>query len=190
MCAVLAGGDTYLASTPFPAYKPFFVHMGWQPVPAARNWSWSSDLPADGYVLDLTRIGVEPWIGALMSGQSPPKGLELHELERAVQGALVHWHDDGWLAASELWESAPFALISIEARGADALRRTIKDALERVKPEADDEQQVACRALELAYMAHGVSHEAAAERLAVSRATLYRLLKRGIHALVVGLTAS
>jgi len=43
------------------------------------------------------------------------------------------------------------------------------------------DKQLACHALELTYLTRGITHEAAAERLSVSRATLYRLLQRGIR---------
>jgi hypothetical protein len=188
LCAVLAGGHTYLASTPFPAYKQFFVRMGWNLVPAARNCWWSSNLPVDGYVLDLTRIGVEPWVAAIMAGRSPPTVAQPRDLERAVQAALLHWEDDGWLTTSELWESGLFSLTPIEGRRGPELRRIIGSALTSMEAASDVDQRFACHALDVAYMTHGVSHEAAAERLAVSRATLYRLLKRGIHGLAVELT--
>jgi predicted DNA-binding protein (UPF0251 family) len=42
--------------------------------------------------------------------------------------------------------------------------------------------------LELAYIHKGTSYEAAAEHLAVSRATFYRLLKRGVQVLADTLT--
>jgi hypothetical protein len=183
--AIVAGGLTYLASTPIPMYQNFFVRMGWEHVPAARNWSWSSTLPVEGYVLDLTRIGVEAWIEATMAGRPAPRGLASADFERELHGVLLHWRDSSWVVSSVLWDAPPFALIQSDKRDAEAMRDLIERALAGALVAADADLRPAYRAIQLAYLTRGVSHEAAAERLSVSRATLYRLLKRGVHALAV-----
>ncbi len=65
----------------------------------------------------------------------------------------------------------------------------MRAALARARAGAAPPQEQAYRALELAYLAKTTSHERAAERLAVSPATFYRLLKRGVHGLAVALDA-
>jgi hypothetical protein len=182
LVAVLAGGGTYLASTPVPDYKQLLELMGWELLPAARNWFWADDVPTDGYVLDLARTGLEPWVAALLDGRRPPRGLAPEELEGQLQALLPHWRDDARLARSPLWDAGPLALVPGDERGAERLRAEVRSALERAKAVADADEAPGLRAVELA-LTRGVSHEAAAERLAVSRATLYRLHKRGVRGL-------
>ncbi len=55
-------------------------------------------------------------------------------------------------------------------------------ALERARDKTPPSQRLAYDALERAYIKRAGSNELVAEQLAVSRATLYRLLKRGVVA--------
>jgi predicted DNA-binding protein (UPF0251 family) len=66
---------------------------------------------------------------------------------------------------------------------ADAVRALIRAALDRARNGAAEDLETALRAVELAYMERGMSHERAAERMRVSRSTFYRLLRRGTQAL-------
>src|SRR5439155_3134412 len=98
-------------------------------------------------------------------------------LRRALQAALLHWHDDAFLAGSPLAETlAPDA--PAEAL-AEALRAAIGAALERARARARPQQALAYRAPEPAYVERAVSQERVAEQLAVSRTTFYRLPQRG-----------
>lgn len=73
LVGMLAHGGTYLASTPLPAYQRLLELMGWQRLPAARNFYWSDDVATEAYVLDLNRTGVETWIDAVMGLQPHPE---------------------------------------------------------------------------------------------------------------------
>ncbi len=75
---------------------------GFERVPEARTWVYGPEDPFDGYVLDLTYIGVERWFEAIVRGQRPPKVRNRSELERELEDALQHWRDDTWLAESNL----------------------------------------------------------------------------------------
>jgi transcriptional regulator of acetoin/glycerol metabolism len=120
-----------------------------------------------------------------MGGRKPPPALEPDELERELQAALLHWRDDARLAAAS---GGPLAMLMgggpLDAEG---LRRAICEALERARRGATADDELAYRALELAYLKKAASHEQAAERLAVSRTTFYRLLKRGTRGLAAAL---
>jgi DNA-directed RNA polymerase specialized sigma24 family protein len=116
-----------------------------------------------------------------MSGRRPPTALRPAELERELQAALLHWHDDAWLAQSPLLRSTVVA--GAAEPGPAALRTVLCQALARAQAAAGPEQASAYRALELGYLTRGVTHERAAERLSVSRTTFYRLLKRGVQGL-------
>jgi len=135
----------------------------------------------DGYVLDLRRIGIERWLEALLAGRRPPRVLRREELERELQAALLAWRDDRRLTDSPLTSST--IAESVVTDGAAALRRTILAALERARASCAPEERLAYAAVELAYLASPTSYEHAAQRLAVSRATFYRLLKRGVSGL-------
>ena len=134
-------------------------------------------------MLDLSRTGLDLWIEAVMNGRRPPKPLPPDELEGAVQAALQHWHQPSWLEDSPLAGSAEVAIHAPGLTGAEAVRRALHRALEVARAHNGVESQTALRALELAYIHNGARHETVAEDLAVSRATWYRLLKRGVHVL-------
>lgn len=170
-----ARGGTYLVVTFVDEYKRLLEAGGFEQVPEARRWVRGPQHPLDGYVLDLRRIEVEPWIEAILDGRRPPRALSAEELERELQAALLHWHEDGWLARSPLGGAEPTS--------GPALRRAIQHALARARERATPDRALACRALELAYLDPTMSHDRAAEELAVSRTTFYRLLKRGINGL-------
>ncbi|MBI3967142.1 MAG: ATP-binding protein [Chloroflexi bacterium] len=179
----------YLSSLPLPHAKSFLESLGFERVPEARHEFWGAENPWDGYVLDLRRIGFEPWIEAILSGRKPPKALDPPALEEALQAALLHWTDDERLATSPLGQIPAVPPAPSEAERPAVIRQAILDAMARAKTSARDSDELAYRALELAYLGKRLSHERAAERLAVSRATFYRLLKRGITG-VAGTLAS
>jgi hypothetical protein len=147
------------------------------------------DEPTEAYRLDLGKIGLEAWIEAIMAGRRPPRAMVLADVEHALHAALIHWHDDTWLAASDLAESAAVARAAPELAGADAVRAAVTGALERVRAQAKPAVALAYRAVEAAYLQKEASHRQAAEDLGVSRTTFYRLLKRGVRQLALSLAA-
>ncbi|TMD71727.1 MAG: hypothetical protein E6I81_09800 [Chloroflexi bacterium] len=144
------------------------------------------DRPATGWVLDLTRRGFEGWIESIIEGRPTRAVPNPVRLESELQGALVHWNDPDWLATncSILASAAPIG------ERPNIVRRAIEEALSRVRTEGSMGTEQACRALELAYMKKRANHKEAMCSLAVSRATFYRLCKRGIHTLAGELLTS
>jgi hypothetical protein len=178
---LLALGGVYLVTTALPDYKSMLEACGFERIEQARRPARHPELPADGYALDLTAIGVEAWITAIMSGRRPPKPLGSSELERELQTALLHLHDDAWLARSPLAEMVAMGAGESRAQGPEAVRGAVLEALDRARARARPEDELAYRALELVYLPKAVSRQQAAAQLAVSRPTFYRLLKRGVQ---------
>jgi hypothetical protein len=163
---------------------------GYDLLPAARNEAWGAAYPVDGYVLDLSKIGVEPWLDAVMHGRRPPRPLDRAELETELQQVFRHWKDDSRLARSRLTELAGASPADADGRRAQAVREKILQAIADGRAEASDGLDGGYRALELTYLGRQASHKGGARTLAVSRATLYRLLKRAIHGLAETLALS
>jgi hypothetical protein len=184
---LLARGGIYLIATVVPPHKPMLEGIGFERIPQAQHFLWGNHRPVDGYVLDLTRIGVDAWLEAIVAGRRPPRALRPEALARELLAALTHWHDDAWLAESPLRVHAPLATAAGATAGPEELRQAIGAALARARARATPEQALAYRALELAYLEKATSHERAAERLAVSPRTFYRLLKRGVQGLTAAL---
>ena len=184
---LFARGGTYLVATPIPAYKQLFQALGFRSLPEAHSWFWSDEQPEDGFVLDLTHVGFEAWIDAIVAGRQPPRTLELREIEQLLaEDVLPSWREDERLAAS------PLASYVLQHQGptaerAQQLRRVLERALARRLDHADAERARALRALQAAYLHKRVSYERAAEELGVSRSTFYRLLHRGAHELAIAL---
>jgi DNA-directed RNA polymerase specialized sigma24 family protein len=186
MFGVLALGGLYFAETALPRHREIIEALGFAPVAGASSAGWFVGQPLQGYVLDLRRLGVEAWMDALMSGRQPSAALTEEERASAVREALLHWHDDTALAQSPLARTASGEEPGLPA--AEAVRQTIRTALAAARAAAPPDRELAYRALELAYLEPRLSHERAAERLAVSRSTFYRLLERGVHELARSLT--
>jgi hypothetical protein len=103
----------------------------------------------------------------------------------------VAWSDDARLAESPLAKLAALLAPADEAVSPEgSLRALIRDALTGVRAGGNDEVQLACRALELAYLERKVGHEQIAERLSVSRSSFYRLLHRAEHEIATRLAAA
>jgi hypothetical protein len=188
LSSVFAGSGIYLSATFVPGNKRMLEACGFERRPAARNEAWGADYPVDGYVLDLSRIGFESWIEAVMSGRRPPRSLGCADLEHELQGALRHWADDYWLARSRLADIPAVPRADGVAQRSSAVRETIRQALAAARVEAAAGLDAAYRALELVYLSRRPSRKLEARNLAVSRATLYRLVKRGIHGLAEALS--
>jgi hypothetical protein len=177
---LFARGGIYMVCTPIPEYKTLFESLGFQLMPEARNWFWGGDFPVDGYLLDLTGVGVEPWLEAIVAGRQPPRTLAPSEIARALQEALMHWHNNTRLLGSPL-------AATLGASTADGLRAVVRETLEARRPQLTRQVALAYRALELAYFTRASSLERAAEELAVSRSTFYRLLRRGVNDLAAAI---
>jgi hypothetical protein len=178
LVGLFAQGGVFLTTTSVPERKHLVEALGFRWVEGAREWVWDREHPADGYALDLSEVGVEAWIEGIVSGSRPPRPMGAEELEEALRPVLLAWEDDELLEGS-----AVAALLGGADPTAGSLRRVIREALQRGKASGGDGQANALRAVELAYMERGVSHERAAERMLVSRSTFYRLLRRGTQAL-------
>jgi hypothetical protein len=187
LSSVFASSGIYLSSTYLPAHKRMLQTCGFKMLPAARNEAWGSDYPVDGYALDLSQIGFEPWIEAVMNGRRLPRSLNTAEVENELQTALRHWSDDGWLRRSLLVDLPAVTQVEAETSRPVALRQVILHGLTaaRTASDGDDAQY---RALELVYLSKHPCPKQGARDLAVSRATLYRLVKRGIRGLAEALS--
>lgn len=172
---------TYFGIGHIPAYRTLLEAYGFRRLEGSRNTYWSAEQPIDGYVLDLSAIGVEPWIEALIAGRRPPRAFTAEELQRELQAVLLNWQDDAALAQSPLLQLP--GLSAIAAAGADDLRRLIRQSLADARTAGPPQDKDALDAVDLAYLQRAGTHEQIAERLSVSRATFYRLLKRGIQTL-------
>jgi DNA-directed RNA polymerase specialized sigma24 family protein len=179
LVGLIAQGGVVLTITSVPGRKRLLEALGFRWVEGAREWVWDREHPADGYALDLSQIGVEAWIEAIVSGGRPPRTIDPDELDEALRAVLLGWEDDEVLAASPIAELVGGA----GEPSADRVRALVRAALERARDGTTDDREMALRAVELAYLERGLSHERAAERMLVSRSTFYRLLRRGTRAL-------
>ena len=138
----------------------------------------------DGLVLDLARIGVGPWLEAVMEGRPPPRAFRPSDVERELRAVLLGWGDDAALERSPLVDlvasSSGPASGGVAPDAAAALRAGVLDALASARAQAGEGDELAYRAVELAYLDRSVSNERAAERLALSRSSFYRALRRGV----------
>jgi hypothetical protein len=87
LARVFASGGEYLCSTFVPTYKRMLEACGFVRLDAARNEAWGNEYAVDGYVLDLSHIGFEPWIEAVMNGRQPPKPFDCADIEKELQAA-------------------------------------------------------------------------------------------------------
>lgn len=183
MFGVFAASGVYLIELASPSWKRLFEALGFQRLDGTNHRLGTNPIPSDGYVLDLTRVGVEAWIGALIAGRPLPTALKPAELEEEVRAVLASWHDDARVARSRLVHltatgDAP------ERERATAVRGLVRDALDRARSVARPSDVLAYRALELAYLEKRTTHERVAEEIAVSRTQFYRLIKRATAGLV------
>lgn len=183
LLSVLARGGACLCSLDLEEYRRLADVLGFRVLPGSETRFRGDEYL--GYALDLRRLGPEPWLQALLvQGPLPPVGPG--ELEREVRAVLAGWHDDGRVGASSLSALIPPA----GAHGPDEVRALVQAALGRALSTCAPDQELALRALELAYLRRATSHERAAEELHVSRATFYRLLHRGVELVAAALPAA
>jgi hypothetical protein len=179
---LLVQGGVHLACCSTPHQKLALESLGFEPFPATAGMPWQ------GLVLNLSRTECDAWVDAVAAGRPLQRRLGIAELERELRSILPRLLDDESLRRSTLWASSALAPASSDRCAAD-LRAVLGSMLSRLEGPPDADDHLAYRAVQLAYMTPRLSHESAAERLSVSRATFYRLLKRGIHGLAGALCA-
>lgn len=186
---VVAATRRLLAATAQPLYQHQLGVMGFRPIDG-----YDHVLPDGrrliGYVLDLSVIGGEAWVRELVAGRTIPQVPSGAALVAAIDGALGDWEDPERLAESLLVELARFrAAETGQQLGDDQLvRHLLEDSIAAAKQTDDREQLHAVRALELSTIEKSIAAAAAAERLNVSRATFYRLRKRGLELIAEAMT--
>jgi DNA-binding CsgD family transcriptional regulator len=72
LVGMLEGGGTYLAIATLPAFQRLLGAMGWRHLPDAQTHAWSAHMATEGYVLELSRIGVESWLESLIDRGATP----------------------------------------------------------------------------------------------------------------------
>lgn len=187
MFGLFALSGVYLIELPIPSWKRLFEALGFRRLDGASHSVWSGPIPTDGYVLDISRVGGEAWIEALVAGRPLPWALKAAELAEELRVVLTSWHDDAPLARSLLVHLTRVGGDAAENERASAVRDLVRDALDRVRSVATPDVALAYRALELAYLEKRANHERVAEQISVSRTQFYRLIKRATSGLVEAL---
>ncbi len=180
---LFARNHVYLAQTAVPTFKAMYKALGFRQVESARHTAWAAETPSDGYVLDLTRLGVEAWIEAVVTERPLPQAMTTSELENEVRRVLASWNDDRRLATSLLLHLVSTPEGATEAQRGEAVRSVVRSTLDRLGRDATPDLTLALQALEVAYLDRRTSHELAAAQLSVSRSQFYRLLTRGTASL-------
>jgi hypothetical protein len=182
LAGLLAAEGTYLCSTFVPFYKVLLETCGFRRVPAAQNQANGSAEPVDGYVLDLSGIGFEGWIEAMIGGAPLPKALDLDTIERELRRTLTHWNDSEWLSRSPLVNELDIDA-SPQKDVPQQLRERVRSVLSQARSVCAPDKLHAYDAIELAYLGRNGNRKQAARKLATSRATFYRLVRRGVRGL-------
>jgi hypothetical protein len=179
MFSVIARSGLTLVSALRPEHLALLTALGFRAVPGSVNTTWGDDLAFQGFVLDLRVTGVEPWIRAVLEGRPAP-ALSRDELMAGMTAVLVGFNEPDVLSTSPL-AAVVGPLDTPET--VPRLRESLEEALRRGTEGAGLDGERALRAVELGYFRPLGSHERAAEQLNVSRATFFRLLKRGTELL-------
>ncbi len=176
LIGLFARGQRYLVLNALPKYLAFLTMLGFRPIAVESNEDGNPCME-----LDLRTIGAERWVEAVLKDELPPlldRDTAAH-LQPVVQEVLAHWNDDAFLAGSPLLRMVGDSEHANPRDRAKAVRDLVCHALRQVSDKATDDERHALHAVELAYLQRSTSHERLAERLAVSRSTLYRMLNRG-----------
>lgn len=173
---VLRGG-AFLACSGGETAAQISAALGGVCIPEVGTSSAGTPQRLDGYIFDIGRVGPDAWLEAVTNGLPLPPVLSDEELEKELHLVLVGWPDDARLAKSPLAQLALLVSPDEAASPAENLRAVVRRALAETRS-SDDALELACRALEIAYLERKLAHEAIAERLNVSRTTFYRLLHR------------
>jgi hypothetical protein len=184
-----AQGGTFLSATADPLYRQVVDTFGFEHLPQLTMHPWDDGWALDVVALDLAPGDVDGWMEAVTNGRPPPRRPRLREIENELRTLLPHWHDDAALAASPLGNLLRDEGGSLIGQRPAVLRQAITQALERRLLLAGADEQLACRALMLAHLRPSGTREGAAQELAVSRSTFYRLLERGHKYLAAALRA-
>jgi hypothetical protein len=136
-----------------------------------------------GFVLDTRLMGTEVLLEHLANGTALPNLPSLRSLEPEIVAALERWNDPDLPEVSPLAALACVVYDLPETAREDALRRLVSETLELAR-RASPGDELAFRALQLGYLEGPLKLEVAARRLAVSRATFYRLRKKAVRGLV------
>ena len=179
MFSVIARSGLTLVSALRPEHQALLVALGFREVPGSLNTTWGDDLGYQGFALDLRVTGVEPWIRAVLEGRPAP-ALSKEELAAAMTAALVGFNDPDTLSRSPL---AAVVGPPDDPEIVETLRVSVEEALRVGMERSGLDGERALHAVELGYIRTLGSHERAAEQLKVSRATFFRLLKRGTELL-------
>lgn len=182
VCSVLARGGRYLMTCGPSEAKQLVEALGFTPLPVFTAFR---GMPFQGYLLDLTAIGVEAWIDAVIAGRRPPRAWPLDELERELRNLLPVLADDRSVSASPLTAALVAPDLSLSEQ-AERVRDVLRTALDTAQADSAPDD-LALRALRLVYIDDRISHERAAQRLSVSRSTVFRLHKRAIRPLALAM---
>jgi hypothetical protein len=179
---LLASSGTYLCSTFVPAYKRLLETCGFRRIPEAQHAAEGPEDFVDGYLLDLSGIGFDRWIEAMIRGTPLPKRMDPDLLERELRRALTHWNDSEWLSRSPLVNELDIDA-SPQTDVPQQLRERVRSVLSQARSVCAPDKQHAYDAIELAYLGRNGNRKQAARKLAASRATFYRLVRRGVRGL-------
>ncbi len=184
-----AQSGIFLAATFLPPWQMMLESFGYEPMKDTTVSYWPGAPPATVYAIDLIRVDTSDWLNALIRGRRPPRAFTLEELERELHAVLRVWSDDAALAASPLLRSAP-VVAALAEPGPASLREAILQAFRRGHAQASTDQAQSYLALELLYLDRAASPEQVASTLGVSRATIFRLLNRGVRDLAAAFITS
>jgi hypothetical protein len=169
--SLLMRGGVFLALTSHEFYEKAIVSVGGRRFATMKNTVDGGE-PLGLFELDIDSFGVDAWSRAVLAGEQPTRRLTSAELVSAVQSAFLGWRDDKALSGSSLTR-----LVATGSRDADGVRELLKSTLDSA---SGAEWELPMQAVRLAYIERSGSIERVADRLHVSRATLFRLLKRGV----------
>lgn len=185
LIGLIAQGKRYLILTAVPEHQALLAALGFQPMQGVADHPYRDESSPRGFVLDLRACGSERWVQAVLNGELP---IELsrepaENLPSVVREVLAHWADDATLASSPLLRYGNAQPTMLPRERAKAVRAVICKAIDQAAETAPSADRDVLRAVELAYLERSISHERLAERLSVSRSTLYRMLRRGNYLL-------
>ena len=190
LLSIYAGGGTYFLATSSAVDQTVARILGYRCLPDAQEGATGEGPAVEGFVLDLAQLGVRPWLEAVAQGKPLPRPFRAAEVEEALRAVLLGWRDDAALQESPLRELVASRSGPEGQATPTALREAVLSALAAARAEAGDQEELAYRAVELAYLERPVSNERVAERLSVLRSSFYRALRRGTAGIADALVRS
>jgi hypothetical protein len=176
----LAQGGEYLVLTRSPVYHEVAQVFGFHPI-------WQADVddsgvaPLVGYHVDLDSLGVVALLESLVAAVPPPRTFRGPALERQIETVLRDWRNPAALDRSPLAAWVAWRQGGEAAKRPGAAVRDLISGILRSAGERQDDERLALEAVIRGYLEPAPNQEAAARRLSVSRATYYRLRKRGVE---------